>query len=214
MTTFVSAAGAIGNTLTIPAHQPGDFLLAAVGRFSSTSAITVPDHWRLIGMSTMGLLRASLCCKTAITSTEDFGVFSNAELVAIAVYRPATNQIAGTVSTFTGSLSNSTFDYFRPPIVGSDSWAVYCTWTKLNTTNIDSAHPETLRLAIEGELQGGIYIHDTNAAIPIGLEATFNASVSGGPTGYQSRGLQLFDCPGFLFSGFTGILGLGGRLGT
>lgn len=217
MTTFVAAAGAIGNTLTIPAHQPGDFLLAAVCRFSSSVSLVPPSDWRSISVGGNSFLRSGLYAKTAQTSAEQFGVFENAELVAVAIYRAATNQIAGLSASYTAGSSSSSFNYLQTAIVGAESWLVFVTCTGLATTDIDVAHPETFRLAVTGASYGGIYIHDTSENRPIGTVATLSVPVSGGPTNYQGRIIQLFDCPGFFSqgsAGFTGIRGTSRRLGT
>ncbi|QIG73373.1 hypothetical protein EVC03_065 [Rhizobium phage RHph_Y5A] len=118
--TFIGAAtGTAGATL--PAHQAGDLIIAAVFRDGGT--FTVPAGWTQIVSNGQSSYSAVLYYKIAASNAETVTGFTNATDVIAAVYRGVhqASPIGGTsaVSGASGTITRATF---TPTIVDGSSW--------------------------------------------------------------------------------------------
>lgn len=183
---FVGAASAEANTLTLPAHQAGDLIVicAAAG---NAPAITAPSGWMIL-LTRQGSanLSAITAFKIANSAAEVSGTWTNAVLLQAGVWRH-TNKIL-TVNGVTEGAANPTTTINFPPIAVTGAGASIMTaqnWVgafALSSSNaIDFETPPTgmmNRAVISGASALELALHDTNANVASWTSTNRTASAS------------------------------------
>lgn len=205
MTTFIGAAAAEAETLSIPAHQKDDLFFAFGGRWEDNTAITVPQDWQSLFTISAGAQRTFLAIKKAASASESFGTFTGAQLISCIVYRPTSNEIIGTNVTNTGSTLTSDLVFPLLSIVFSSSWIVEFSFVKANNTNIEAINSYALRASIAGSSGGELAVWDSNANEAVGSLAAKTLAFTGGATATRNYRAQLYDLPGFAEGGSGGF---------
>jgi hypothetical protein len=102
---FITSAYAEATSLTLPTHQAGDLLIMVSLRNGSASPVTVPSEWLSLGNSA-GLNNDNLTigCKTAASSGEASGTWTDASMLLCCVYRD-TNLLTATYRTGSRSIA-------------------------------------------------------------------------------------------------------------
>lgn len=161
-TSYISSASAESTTVSMPSHQAGDLIVALAWRTSSSTVPTLPAGWTKIGQQTVGS-QGSICAfKVAASASETTGTWTNANMVAVAVYRDSTNYLlpgnmqpnrtTGTSITYLATQSRNS----------SNSWFVGLVGGALNSTTTETAPTNmTNRTSTAGASVGEIAIHDT-----------------------------------------------------
>lgn len=150
---FISAASAAGNTVSMPTHQAGDLIICFAYRDGNTLAPTKPSGWVNAGSTGGNSNSAIVGLKIAESSSEVTGTWTNATGVVVHVYRGA----VGASVTFSSGLS-STISYPAkaiqdPGISWAAGFAGHRSATNL-TTNTPSGGLNTPRTGVATEVRG------------------------------------------------------------
>ncbi|QIG70791.1 hypothetical protein EVB91_240 [Rhizobium phage RHph_I1_18] len=171
-----SATGTTGATL--PAHQAGDLIIAAVFRDGGT--FTVPAGWTQIISNAQSSYSAILYYKIAQSDAETVTGWTNATDVVAAVYRGAhqASPIGGS-STVSGSSGTISRGSFVPTIGDASSWMVTFMVSRGTSQSPSYSGNFTQRATHEnGTATSEVWFADTNA----GTASTPTCSLTTGGT--------------------------------
>ena len=173
-TSFVGATGAEANTLSMPSHQASDLIIGMATRYSSSVIPTLPAGWFYLAERANVNRCAVYGFRLAANSSETFGTWTNAELVAVGVWRDGTNfivpgayagysQASGTVCRFEDLLVNTAANISKQR---ASSWVAGFAGSSLNSLAIETPPTGmTNRVSVAGASVGEIAIHDTNGDV-------------------------------------------------
>jgi hypothetical protein len=91
---FVAADAANATSITMPAHQKWDMLVMFVGRNASTTSPTVPSGWSVVGWAVGASNGIWLAVRIAESASEVSGTWTNADHIAVGVYRSDTSLLS------------------------------------------------------------------------------------------------------------------------
>jgi len=216
-TSYVSSAAAEATTLTMPSHSAGDLLLMYAFR-TTTGAITVPPGWLPIAWrAASNSMSTGVWYKTAASSGETSGTWTDAAILACVVYTDTANHLMPGGSNSNGATGSTSLTY--QPIGGysgstgsgsgfrGSGWCIGCGATAINSTNTEDAPAGmTNRIAQAGASVGEIAVHDTNGDVT----AWASTVVTTGSSNNHCITLQIYDT-GISKSGGGGMIG-GGNL--
>lgn len=163
--TFVSAASAAADTLTMPTHQAGDLLIfAAHSRVASSVLITVPSGWLLRFRQGTTSRNSVVAWKTANSSSETSGTWTGAECVGCCVYRSNASKYL-TVSSGRSTGTTGTAIGYQNIInpVGFNTWYFAFAGTSIDTTAQTPPSGFTNRTSVVNA--GELAMHDTNGDV-------------------------------------------------
>lgn len=173
---FVGAASAAADSVTLPTHQAGDLLIVATANISSQ--INPPAGWNRLHVryaSDGGGRSLTVAYKIATTASEVSGTWSNALSIICVAYRDSDNYITLGGMRFTGlsQTLGTTLSWPALPangdtagIITPNQWVVAFAMTNVNTTNIEVAPSGyTNRASQAGSTNSKLTAHDTNAAV-------------------------------------------------
>jgi len=131
--TLVSANSTTGTTISIPTHQAGDLLVLTAFRAAAILP-SVPGDWTSIGSSMADSSAIVLAYKTAVSGSETSGTWTNAQFLAVEVYR----YHDGIGDWNIGSGSSATLNYpaISLNVADGSSW-VAGFGASVNATNIE-----------------------------------------------------------------------------
>jgi hypothetical protein len=199
---FVSAASAETNTLTMPSHQAGDLLVIWAYRSAANTLFTVPDGWYRATVRSAGSQCSIFAFKTATSSSEASGTWTNADALACCVYRDNSNfiSVGGIVHT---SINSSTAVVYSALVIpglastsvntmrSSSSIVVGCVGITANNSNVQTAPSGmTNRTSVTGSGARQIAVHDTSSEVANWASTTFTQSQS---TNGHVHVVELFD---------------------
>jgi len=124
--TYVASAKGV-NTATLPSHQAGDILIAWAIRDNANASPVVPTGWTTIRSEYASNLGYALAWKTATSSNELVGTFSNATSLIVSQYRPGDGYTVSIGANSTKASSNTlTATYMPLTLQNTDgsSWAL------------------------------------------------------------------------------------------
>ncbi|QIG76873.1 hypothetical protein EVC30_044 [Rhizobium phage RHph_Y1_11] len=129
----ISFIGAVTGTIsaTLPAHQAGDLIIAAIFRDGGT--FTVPSGWTQIVSNAQSAYSAILYYKVAASSSETTGSWTSATDVAFAVYRGA-HQAAPIGGSSVASGASGTLNRTSFTQVNTDSSSWVCSFVVCRNT--------------------------------------------------------------------------------
>jgi hypothetical protein len=181
---FVASAFAVGGTLTLPPHLPGDLLLAFSYRDGNDTAPSNPVGWTSwaaeVGSNFSG---SRMCYRWALTGTEACGTFNNSSALVVLIYRGVGDWFRYNHATGTGGT-------IVHPIIGADvgeSWIVRFAGQR-NATNLTSNPPagSVLRGGIADQAAG----FDTNGPVAVHPVPPVNQSTNGSQ-GWSARVVEI-----------------------
>jgi hypothetical protein len=100
---FVSGASAAANTVAMPTHQAGDWIIVFTFRDGSTTYPTIPAGWTTDSQKTGTSLSYQVGHKVAAGSSETTGTWTNATGIVVLVYRNVLGFVYPTIQTGSGS---------------------------------------------------------------------------------------------------------------
>jgi hypothetical protein len=178
---FIGSASAEATSITLPAHQAGDLIILAVGKAASASW-SVPAGWTQVMNRTNATAPARglrVSYKIAASASETSGTWSDAELIAAAVYRDTSNYMTA-VHASSGSFNNSTnlrmntvgvylqnvVAEFAARLVQESAWIFGAYYAVENGPTVSSLPAlYTQRERITGASTGQLILLDTNASM-------------------------------------------------
>lgn len=176
---FVGANSASATTVTVPTHQAGDLLLIYALRDQSGTAPSLPAGWTSLATNNSANdLAVRVGYKIAASSSETSGIWTNANKVAISVYRNTGSSPFGAIASNISTSSN-TIPYPGITLNRTDntSWVITLGATA-QPILLPNPTGTTLRTRLNtGSPNCGILISDT--AAPVSSWATVNTTVSG-----------------------------------
>lgn len=182
-------------SLTIPAHQAGDLIVAFAFRDGSTTAPTLPSgqNWS----SPSNATRAGTTCshrtayKIATSSSEATGTFTNATSLIVVVYRGVDkNQPIGTNTVNSGSSTSIGYAATNPVNLDGSSWLLGFCGHRSTDVTIETAPSGMTNITSVSDATDECAAHDTNAGRTTNWSAT-NASVGGTSSGWTSHVLEI-----------------------
>ncbi len=205
---YVGATSAEATSVTLPSHQAGDLIVMWALRYGSAAGPTIPAGWnyRYLSQRAGGLatLSVAISCKTATSSAETSGTWTNATHLLAAVYRDDTDYLTlgcptyrrGTVTTLAynpksgGTIFNSEGSLGTAMSVSS-GWVLGLILTHLNTAGIDTPPSGmTHRHMLTGATQGRLALADTDAAVSSFTSASVTVAAT---TEYISNVVEIVD---------------------
>ncbi len=107
---FVSAAtGVDADSITFSSHQSGDLIVVLAGGITGTN-IVIPSGWFVVGIRVASPRNLVMAAKYAASSGETSGTWTNAVVMASAVYRDTSN-IVGVGGPILSAATNTTVSY-------------------------------------------------------------------------------------------------------
>jgi hypothetical protein len=100
---FISGAAAAANTVAMPTHQTGDWIMVFTFRDGSMTQPTIPAGWTADSQNTGTSLSYQVGHKVAASSSETTGTWTNATGIVVLVYRNVLGFVYGTLQTGSGS---------------------------------------------------------------------------------------------------------------
>jgi hypothetical protein len=206
---YVGATSAEATSVTLPSHQAGDLIVMWALRYGSTTPPLIPAGWnyRYLSQRAGGLasLGVAISCKTALSSAETSGTWTNATHLLAAVYRDDTDYltlgcpnyrratvttlvynpklVATTVGNAEGSLGTA--------MSVSSGWVLGLILTHLNTAGIDTPPTGmTHRHMLTGATQGRLALADTDAAVSSFTSASVTVAAT---TEYITNVVEIVD---------------------
>lgn len=162
---YISSASANAATLTMPTHQLGDlFVLAVFRNASNTQPTGVAGWFPAFSAAGSGTNVLGVYLKYAASSSDTSGTWTNADHIAVAVYRCANFIIAGrivltvfsTTSVVYGSASGHVGNTISSRYVGIAG-------IRVNDSDLQTAPTGmTHRVGTVGASAGELVMHDTN----------------------------------------------------
>lgn len=165
-------------TVTMPAHQAGDLLIACVFRDGGT--VTPPAGWTLLLTNGQSSFQGSIYWKIAASSSEVSGTWTNATDLAIGVYRNANNANPfGGTSTATGSSGTLAKGAVTPVVTDGTSWFLLFAMCRVTTQTPNYSGNWTQRATRENATATSeIWVADSNA--PLAAAPAGGSIVTGG----------------------------------
>ena len=205
---YVGATSAEATSVTLPSHQAGDLIVMWALRYGSAAGPTIPAGWNYRYLSqragSLATLSVAISCKTATSSAETSGTWTNATHLLAAVYRDDTDYLTlgcptyrrGTVTTLAynpksgGTIFNSEGSLGTAMSVSS-GWVLGLILTHLNTAGIDTPPTGmTHRHMLTGATQGRLALADTDAAVSSFTSASVTVAAT---TEYISNVVEIVD---------------------
>ncbi len=205
---YVGATSAEATSVTLPSHQAGDLIVMWALRYGSTTPPLIPAGWnyRYLSQRAGGLasLGVAISCKTATSSAETSGTWTNATHLLAAVYRDDTDYLTlgcpnyrrGGVTTLVynpksgGTIFNSEGSLGTAMSVSS-GWVLGLILTHLTTAGIDTPPTGmTHRHMLTGATQGRLALADTDAAVSSFTSASVTVAAS---VDYISNVVEIVD---------------------
>jgi len=226
---FVGASSAIGNTVSLPAHQPGDLILIAAVRFTSGFFTSAPNGW-LVGAyrNSLNSMGAILAYRTAESSSENVGNYSGADIVIATIYRDDTYTLTVGSTNQNGTGLSSALNY--PPLIAIPltgggvgmvrdqfgSWVAGIGWARSAALNVETPPSGMVFREARANATGEIAMHDTNADVTswANTNVTLSDSAPNGAFIAEIKKTGFAKSSGVGPAGFTGIRGVSRRLGT
>lgn len=186
-TSFVGAAAAESDTLTMPSHQAGDLIIGVATRYSSSVIPTLPAGWFYLAERANANRYAVYGFKIAANASETFETWTNGELVAVGVWRDDANylvpgayagysQASGTACRFEDLTADTTALISKQR---ASSWVAGFAGSSLNSLAIQTPPTGmTNRVSVAGTTDGEIAIHDTNSDVTWSVETVTLGSAS------------------------------------
>ena len=204
--TYVSAASASAESLTLPSHQAGDLLLLFAYRANSTAQPTQVSGWLGTGTSLGTTNFIGAWWKIATSSSEVSGTWTNTTQIACLVYRPASGYTLA-VTCFSGGGGTAgvggliTYPVFTQISTPFDSWLVGAAGHRQINTDIEVAPSGmTNRTSTAGGSIGELTVHDTNTTQQ-SWPGTSYTLTTGTSSGYRSGVVQIASMPVVASSG-------------
>jgi hypothetical protein len=186
----VSHAIALGDTLSMPSHQFGDLIIGVAYNSLATGTGSFPStpsgqNWRIVSRaptSTSSDRTLLILEKTALSSSESFGIATNATHVGIIVYRNTTNfPTSSEGSRVTRNNSGNTIRYGTVnTLAGNWYYAIGGTSTE-NPEALSAPDGMTTIAYISGS-GGTLLMHDTNGIVPITVTSNIISGTNISPT--------------------------------
>lgn len=197
---YIGSAAAETTSVTLPSHQAGDLLLMWAYRASGTTRPVAPAGWTYATMRANVVQAATVAYKVAASASEISGTWTNAEAVAVAVYRDSANylSIGGVNAVSAAATTNVQFVAIITPATQTttlntmrtaSTWVVGCVGVVSNTSDVEtppSGMTNRVNLAGAGALE--VSIHDTNGDVTNWPATSHTQSVS---AAYQSAVVEI-----------------------
>lgn len=173
---YVGAASAEATSLTLPTHQKHDLIIMCAMR-ASNALPTLPTGWLVVGTRQANSIGNIVAYKIAQSASESSGTWTNATMLASAVYRDdaeflgvgnhTSSGTAGTTTiTYTGILARSAGSTATSRMRSDSGYVVGYGGCSLNNTSAETAPTGmTNRTAVAGASANEIAIHDTAAEV-------------------------------------------------
>lgn len=163
---FVGAASANADSLSLPSHQAGDKIVLFVYRSASTAVPSIPSGWDVQQFTAGGSNGLLLASKIAASSAETSGTWTGATQIAAGVYR-GSRVLNANITSITGSTAGSggNITYTAPTATSSttEKWFIAAVGHRSNDTDCQVAPTGmTNRTSVAGASTGELAIHDTN----------------------------------------------------
>lgn len=185
---FVGANGANGTSVTLPAHQVGDLLIAIAFRDGSNTAPSQPANtgatapWVTITTASGNSNSARFSYAIATTTNHTSGTWTNASELVVAVYRGAR------IGNFaTAGVNSNTITYPAVTLVTNNgtSWVAGLAGHRLST-QVDIPPPGMTNRGSSINLSAAI--HDTNGGV---TDWTAQSVVQNASSGWKSMSLEI-----------------------
>jgi hypothetical protein len=195
---YIGAASAASASLSMPTHQAGDLLIACIYRDNSATLPSRVSGWSAIGTSGASGNAIFIATKTAQSSVETFGTWTNATHVICAVYRSTIGKMLE-VNNFAsgggtaGSGGNIAYSVINLNSEITDKWFVAGAGHRSNNTDIE-VQPSgmTNRSSVTGLSTGELAWHDTDGNTA-SWSLTNYTLTAGTSSGYRSIVAELVE---------------------
>lgn len=205
---YIGSDAANATSITIPTHQRWDLLLMVVGRNSSAATPTIPTGWTIVGAAYGASNTVILAYKIAESASETSGTWTNADHIAIGVYRSSTNLLncnngvpqQGTA----GSGGNIIYPAIIAPSPVTNKWLVAGYIHRSNDTDINTGPTglTSTRGNIAGASVGELGFRDSNGNYT-SWSATNYTLTAGTSSGYHTQMAEIVETP-ILLSSLSG----------
>jgi hypothetical protein len=161
---------ATGDTsATLPAHQAGDIIIGWAFRDGSTTNPTLPAGWISLTSRDGTSCSARMGYKIAASAAETTGTWTNASVVAFAVYRGARSD--GAVDPVadwafdTGTSSTVNYDGNNITLNSDRTWVAAFVGHRSTDTTIETAPSNLTNVTSYANATAEVAIHDTNGGV-------------------------------------------------
>lgn len=184
---FIGAA--TGTTsVTVPAHQAGDLLIAWAYRDGNTTAPTLPSGWTNINNAGASSNSARLAYRVATGSGTASGTWTNATGLIIAVYRGA---ILGAFAVNAGTAASVGYPALAMTNDGGTSWVLGFAGHRSVNTSLQTP-PAGMTNRVNGlDSTDHVVLHDTNGGVA--AWSASNVAVGGTASGWRTATVELRD---------------------
>jgi len=202
---FVAADSANDTSIAIPSHQQWDLLIECVFRNSSAASPTIPTGWTVVGNAYGASNALIFAFKIAESDSETSGTWTNADHIAVGVYRSSTNLLSVNNSVeqqgTAGSGGAITYPGVLAPSPVTNKWLLAGFGHRSNDTDIQTGPTglTTTRTSIAGASAGEMGIRDSNANYT-SWSATNYTLTAGTSSGYHTLMAEICETPILLSS--------------
>lgn len=210
--TRVGSATSTSNTITIPSHAVGDFIVCFAYNEGTTVIPALPTGWRTIyarGVDSQGV---RVGYKIAESSSETSGTWTDADAMICAVYRSDVNQrLSVGMANEDGSGGSTSMNYnvISSNLARSNNvWLIAFAGRRATDSSVETAPSSFTNVTSVVGTGLELALHDSNA----NLASFVGATVAVGGTSCQSRScvFQLEEVPPVSSSGGAPLIGRGG----
>lgn len=191
---FVAAASASANTVTLPAFQAGDLAIVFAYRSGNSGLPTVPAGWTPYKSISSGLPAAGrLAYRWLVTGDTTTGVFTNSIRTLVAIYRSPVgiefqDVPSASPSGFTvGTSTSATYAAIAAAVLDPTSWCVGFIGTSV-ADGANETPPTGMVLRLNGT---NVCLHDTNGAVTSWAQQI--VAMGGTSGGWMTSVLQLVE---------------------
>lgn len=190
--TFISAVANITTSVTLGTHAAGDLLLAFASREGNATPPDLPAGWTNVVAGGDASVSSRIGYKIAASGSETSGTWTNAQALAVHVYRGQSGITpVGANSSFISAGTSVDYPALSLQVMDGTSWVVAFAghaWGSTATFNAPSGMTNRSNSAVDGpHCVGG---HDTNGGVA--SWAGGNGTMTGGGSDdYLARSVEI-----------------------
>lgn len=176
---------------TLPAHIPGDLIIAFAFVDGSNTAATLPGGWTNISNDGANTCAGRIAWKKAASSSETSGTWTSATSVVFLVYRGNYSLSVGNSATNTASSTTVNYPALTLTDADGSSWVVGVAGHRSTNTALETPPTGMTNRATAVDATDEVAGHDTNGGVTSWVSR--NVTAGGTASGYRSYVIEVVE---------------------